>query len=267
MQNHRPGHTFIELGVVSGERRRRFLDAGGARPDGVIVYYWLTEPIADLRLEFFDFDGNEIVGFSGDQISNKPGLNRFVWNMNYPDATPVPGKPPAGFVVMAKPGTYQVRLVSGTEAQLHPFELGINPNESWTREDTDARFDLWMQLRDTAEMVNQAVIASRASVEEMRELASAGAGGSTGGDVAERAADAQVEFENSLLPVGRTLVQIANEPAKLLPKLQTISHMLYSSEGRPTASAYAAYAEIKAEIDSVIAQWQSVEAESRQRLR
>jgi len=266
VQNHRPGHTFIEGGIVSGERRRQFLDAGGARPDGVLVYYWLTDESQDVRLEFFDVDGEEIVGFSGDQVSQKPGLNRFVWNMNYPDATPVPGKPPAGFIPMAKPGTYQVRLVANGEGQVEVFELQANPNETWTREDTDARFELWMQLRAVAESANQAVINSRAAVEAMRAEVAGGAGGSMGPEVIEQAAATQLAFENSLLPVGSTLVQIANEPAKLLPKLQTVSHMLYSSEGRPPASAYAVYESLKVEIQAAIDEWTAAAAAARARL-
>ncbi len=41
VQNGRIGHTFIELGIANGERRRKFLDAGDARPYGAIIYYTL----------------------------------------------------------------------------------------------------------------------------------------------------------------------------------------------------------------------------------
>ena len=43
VQNGRVGHTFIELGVVNGERKRKFLDAGDARPYGAIIYYTLAK--------------------------------------------------------------------------------------------------------------------------------------------------------------------------------------------------------------------------------
>ena len=281
VQNQRPGHTFIELGVVNGERRRKFLDAGDARPDGAIIYYLLSDEAEDVTLEILDADGAVIKTFGKEEIGSQTyetidglgygrvspaggsgaisiaqGLNRFVWNMEYPGATPVLGKPPAGIVPMAKPGTYQARLTVDGESQTRGFELRINPNETWTQADADARFELWMRVRDIADKANRAVLASLAFVAELEDSG-------TDATTLERVKKAQVAFESSLIPVGKTLVQIANEPAKLLPKLATVHHMLYSSEGRPPQSAYLVVDTLEAEIDAQIAAWKKVEADLR----
>jgi photosystem II stability/assembly factor-like uncharacterized protein len=281
VQNQRPGHTFIELGTINGERKRKFLDAGDARPDGAIIYYLLSDQAEEVTLEILDAQGNLIQTFTDEAIGTEAfktidgrgygrisqaggsgaisiaeGLNKFVWTMNYPPATPVPGKPPAGIVPMAKPGSYQVRLTVDGESQTQPFDLKINPNETWTEADTDARFELWIRIRDIADRANRAIIDSQ---EFVAELESSGADATT----IERAKEAQLAFESSIIPVGKTLVQIANEPAKLLPKLATVHHLLYSSEGRPPQSAYAVTDMLEDEIEAEIATWKNNEAEVR----
>ena len=39
---------------------------------------------------------------------------------------------------IAKPGTYQLRLTVDGQSQTEAFELKINPNEAYTREQTEA---------------------------------------------------------------------------------------------------------------------------------
>jgi hypothetical protein len=161
---------------------------------------------------------------------------------------------------MAKPGNYRVRLTAGGKSQTQPFDLRINPTETWTKADTDARFDLWMKVRATTEAANQAVIAARATVARLKERVDGGGGGAQAKELLVKIEASELELENNLIPVGKTLVQIANEPAKLLPKLQTVSHMLYSSEGRPPASAYAVYESLTSDIRVEIDGWNDVVA-------
>lgn len=257
VQNHRPGHTFIELGVINGMRRRYFLEGGQPRPDGAVIYYNLVEGAKDVSLTILDKEGNEIKTFTGDQIGTSTGLNQFVWDMNYPDAKSVPGKPAPGIIVMAKPDTYQVRLTVDGKTQTQPFELKINPNETWTKVDTDARFDLWMKIRSVTENANLAVI-DALNVSESVQKEAATKKSPKARELAAKIEQAAQDFQGMLIPVGKTLSEIANEPSKLLSKLATVSHMLYSSEGRPTKSAYAVVEELSADIDASIAGWKKV---------
>ena len=257
VQNHRPGHTFIELGVINGIKRRYFLEGGQPRPDGAVIYYNLVEGAKDVSLTILDKDGKEIKTFSGDEIGTSTGLNQFVWDMNYPDARSVPGKPPAGIVVMAKPDTYQVRLTVDGKSQTQPFELKINPNETWTMADTDARFDLWMRIRAVTENANLAVIDALEVSESVQQQA-ATKKDPKAKELAARIEEAASNFQGTLIPVGKTLSEIANEPAKLLSKLATVHHMLYQTEGRPTKSAYAVVDELSVEIDAAIDNWNKV---------
>jgi hypothetical protein len=62
--------------------------------------------------------------------------------------------------------------------------------------------------------------------------------------------------------VGATLSAIANEPSKLLSKLQTVHWILFHSEGRPTQSAYDVVDTLEKEIDAEIAAWNAFKAKA-----
>jgi len=248
VQNGRPQHTFYELGIVNGEKKRKFLDAGDARPRGAIIYYNLAEGAGDVTLEILDAQGKLVRRYEGDQVSKQAGLNRMIWDMNYPDVVVVPGKPPAGIVVEAKPGTYTACLSVDGKKQAHAFELRMNPKETWTQADADARFELWWRIRTITENANNQIIAA------MKLAESSG----KDSELAQRAA----EFSGKLVPVGATLSAIANEPSKLLSKLQTVHWVLFHSEGRPTQSAYDVVDTLEKEIDAEIAAWNAFKAKA-----
>ena len=248
VQNGRIGHTFIELGVVNGERRRKFLDAGDARPYGAIIYYMLGEDAKDASLSILDSEGNLIKTYKGDALGTEVGLNQMIWDMNYPDVIGVPGKPPAGVVVQAMPGTYQAKLTVNGKSQVQSFELRMNPNETWTQADAQARFDLWWRVRTITENANKVIIGALKK-------------GEAAGKDSELAKQAQA-FSGKLLPVGKTLSEIANEPAKLLPKLSSVNWMLVQCEGRPPQSAYDVVNALEKEIDAEIAAWNKIAAKA-----
>ena len=114
-----------------GQPIRRFLDAGANPPDGVTVSYYLKEePEGEALLTFEDQRGEVIKSFSSVLSSENEddlrvpagqGLNRFIWDMRYPDAVKHSGSVGAeGYFStlrgpMAPPGTYTVRFVRGWE--------------------------------------------------------------------------------------------------------------------------------------------------------
>jgi hypothetical protein len=98
--------TYYEVSTPQGDKVRKFLDAGENPPHGVVLTYCLREqPLGEVRLTFRNAQGQLIKSFTS-QVANgqvRPnaaaeprlptaaGLNRFVWNMRYPDAHAVPG--------------------------------------------------------------------------------------------------------------------------------------------------------------------------------
>ena len=138
------------------------------------------------------------------------------------------------------PGTYTAKLTVNGQSQEQTFELKINPNETWTKADTDARFALWWRIREIFAKANGEILAA---MQLTKDTADAGLKKSA------------VSFTNALVPAGKNLSEIANEPAKLLSKLQTVHWVLFHSEGRPPKSAYDVVDALEREIEAEIAAW------------
>src|SRR5207244_2900697 len=93
-------------------------------------------------------------GFFGGGPSRIPaeaGLNRFIWDLRYPDASRFPG------LIMwagqtsgprAVPGTYQVRLTADGQTLTQSFELKKDPRLETTQADFNKQFDLLIKIRD-----------------------------------------------------------------------------------------------------------------------
>jgi hypothetical protein len=241
VQNGRLGHTFYELGIVNGERKRRFLDAGAARPYGAIIHYWLGEDAKTVSLSILDANDQMIKTYEGDVLSKEPGLNRMIWDMNYPDVTAVEGKPAPGIIVQAPVGTYKAKLTVDGKSEVQSFELKMNPNEQYTAEDSAKRFELWWRLRSIFERSNKEITVAMAMAKKAGEDS----------EVSKRA----LEFAGKLVPQGATLSEIANEPPKMLSKLTTVSSVLFHSEGPPPQSCYDVVDEMEKRIDAEIEAW------------
>lgn len=287
VRNAEPGYTFYERGVVNGEKKREFLDAGDARPLGVLFYYLLSEKAGVVTLSILDEAGNEIRTFGKDEIATErfgaiegreyagsqdtgqptagvgKGLNRFIWDMRYPIVSAIPGLPPVAINPIAKPGTYQVRLTVDGQSQTRTFELRINPNEKYSRKETDEKGEAWMALYAKAEEGAQAVISARAAKEKVAgAIEAAKAGNMEEGKL--KALEAQgaeivelcTEIEGSLVATGKTLVQIISEPSRPLAQLTTLHNIMETSEGPPNQPWREILADVSAQMDARIAAFQ-----------
>jgi hypothetical protein len=281
VRNAEPGFTFYERGIVNGERKRDFIDAGDARPLGVILYYLLSEEAGDVSLSVLDEGGNEIRRFSQEEIPTRrftsfdsrgyeqdlvtgrpratvsKGLNRFIWDMRYPSVSAIPGVPPVLIKPIAKPGIYQIRLTVDGTSQTQSFELKMNPNETYSREETDAKGEFWMELYAKAEQGVQAVLMAQAAQEKV-----SGAVGASGASDELKAQGAVIDtlcadFIGSMVATGTTLVQIISEPTKPLSKLVTLHNIMETSEGPPNQPLREVYAKAAAEMDKSMSAFKS----------
>ena len=172
IQNQHSGQTYYELGIVNGEKKRLFVDAGDPEPWGALVYFKLNADAKDkdISISVLDSAGNEIITHTKDNLvltytdpdnnSFNSGLNRFVWNMRYPIVTAIPGRPPTAVMPIAKPGEYAIRLTVDGNSQTKEFRLFTNPNDPVTAEESEERFIFWMELYDNVEASTQNVLAA-----------------------------------------------------------------------------------------------------------
>jgi hypothetical protein len=277
VRNAEPGYTFYERGTVNGERKRDFIDAGDARPMGVIIYYLLSDQAKDVSLTILDGEGNKIRTFSKNEIPTEQflgfdnrgyeqeigtgtpqasvgnGLNRFIWDMRYPSVSQIPGRPPVVINPIAKPGTYQVRLTVDGDSQTQSFELKINPNETYTREQTDEKGKAWMALYEQSEKTVQAILKG---VEAKKQAAEAAKADPTLKDAAAEVAKVADNFEASMVSTGTTLVQIISEPTKPLAFLTSLHNLLEHTEGPPNKPWYQVFEKYSGEIDTKIGEFE-----------
>jgi photosystem II stability/assembly factor-like uncharacterized protein len=267
VQNQRPGLTYYELGIVNGEKKRKFVDAGDAKPLGVMMYFRLSEGAKDVSLTIVDDQGNDVITFGKEAMtlnyaasgehSYEAGLNRFVWDMRYPLPSSIPGRPATKIQPFARPAKYQARLTVDGVSQTREFELFINPNEPYTREQTDKKFAFWMDLYQNVEASSQKVLAALKTKEDVTARIQAakdsGAGASkvkTMEEQAEVITRLVDDYESTFVPVGRTLAEIINQPAKIFTKMIWLHNMMEVSEGPVSQSMLDVYAMLNQQRDA-----------------
>ena len=266
VQNQRAGLIYYELGVVNGEKKRKFVDAGDAKPLGAMMYFRLGEGVGDVSITILDEGGNKIVTYGKDALTLRyaaegddsfdAGLNRFVWDMRYPRPSAIPGRPPTAIQPIAKPGKYQARLTVDGVSQTREFELFMNPNEPYTQEQTDERFEFWMDLYNNVEASSQNVLAALKLKEEVaarvQSMKDAGASGSKIEAAEQRAAviaELVDTYEATFVSTGRTLAEIINLPAKIFTKMVWLHNMMEVTEGPAAAAMLVVYDQLNAVRD------------------
>lgn len=149
---------------------------------GVIVDYSLASvPAQPVILEFQDAAGNTIKTFSsvatarppnagrgertagrvGPSVTAQSGMNRFVWDMRYPDAHGIDG----GTYFLggslrgpqAVPGQYRVKLTVGAQSMTENFEIKKDPRVASSEEDYQKQMDLLLAIRDKLSAADDAI--------------------------------------------------------------------------------------------------------------
>ncbi len=116
--------------------------------DGAVISYY--EPhrhlFGKIKIEVLDASGKVVDILPA---SKRPGINRVVWTMR----APAPRVPPAAQVAFGStqgprlmPGTYTVRLTSGTDVLTTPLTVGLDRRSGFTVADRQAQFDAVQQV-------------------------------------------------------------------------------------------------------------------------
>jgi photosystem II stability/assembly factor-like uncharacterized protein len=255
-------------------------------PSGVVVYYSLkAKPSNEVSLEFLDANGKSIRKFNtrvqragetapaetatppageGEsfgapapaRLTMDVGLNRFVWDLRYPDAVRFPG-----MILWAGemrgprivPGKYQARLTVDGTSFTEPFELKPDPRLSTTAADYAKQLDLGLKIRDKVSETHNAIIQIRdvrKQVDDLLKRVKDQPGYKT-------VNDAGTNLNKSLQAVEEALYQTKNQsnqdplnfPIRLNNKLAALAGVVSGSDYAPTDQSYAVYEEVTAQID------------------
>ena len=259
---------FIDTKGPTGQVDRRFLDAGQNPPDGVRVWFWLKEkPESEVTLTFTDADGAEIKSYSSKEpekedesaeprVPAESGMNRFDWDMRYPDAHKVPGDKTTEDSLrgpLAPPGAYHVRLTVGDQSQTQGFDMVKDPRVSAAQEDFDAQFELLIRIHDklseTHDNINR-LRSARSQVDEWTNRAR--------GTAAEEAVSSASEsLKNKLGEVESALIQTEYKgardrlhlPIKWNAKLAGLKPVVAAADFKPPRQVYDVFAEYTEALD------------------
>ena len=262
--------TFTEVSGPDGETFRKFLDAGENPPHGVVVTYYLKEkPEGKITLSVLESNGGLIKTLSSlatgeeakddaeePRLQTQPGMNRFIWNMRYPNARKVPGDKTTEEMTTgptAPPGTYLISLAVGGQEQTQSLEIVKDPRISASQADLEGQFQLLIAIRDklseTHDSINQ-LRSIRRQVEEWEQR-------SAGHTAAEAVSGQAGPLKEKLSAIEIELVQVYHKgardrlhlPVKLNRKLAELISVVASADFAPTLQAYQVFGELSVQID------------------
>ncbi len=262
----------------------RNLDAGENPPDGVIVYYYLKQKTeGEVKLIFHDAQGKEIKSFTSEPIRNQSaeaehssepadeeedrekkepnvpkeaGMNRFVWNMRYPDPKKVDGYV-ASEAVMAgpvvSPGMYRVQLTVDGETYIEAFEIQKDPRVTATQEDLEAQFELHLRIRDKLSETHDAINTLRnirQQVEDWERRTREREDREAVSKAARSLKEKLTSIEDELIQSrAKTRQDTMNHPVKLNGKLAWLAGVVANSLDAPTRQDYELFEDLSKRIN------------------
>jgi hypothetical protein len=271
-----PRDTYRFGGGGRGGRGGAGGGVGDNPPGGAVVQFFLkSRPQGEVTLEIVDGAGKPVNKFSTREaprpqagppdeeenpfrgapparLTAQAGLNRFLWNLRYPDATTFPGLIMwAGSTTgpRASPGKYAVRLTVDGKTQSQAFEVKKDPRLETTPEEYAKQLSLSLQVRDKLSDTNDAVIRIRELRKQLDEYAKRDA---------KKVADAAKALTQKLTEVEEALYQTRNRasedplnyPIKLNNKLAHVLGVVQSSDNQPTQQSYMVYEDLATQVNA-----------------
>jgi hypothetical protein len=256
-----------------GGGRGANLAAGENPPAGVVVRYSLKEkPKGDVKLVHEYSSKPEAPKHSAGEgpvveeeeedfrpppaphVTVKPGMNEFVWNMRYPDATTFPGLIMWAAGVQGprvSPGHYEVRITADGKTQTAGFEVKADPRLSTTKEDYAKQLSLALQLRDKLSETNAAVVRIREVRRQLEEFSMRD--DKTVAAAAKTLITKLTAIEEGLYQTkNRASEDPLNFPIELNNKVAYVLGTVSNSESQPTAQSYVVYEDLATQVNAKI---------------
>jgi photosystem II stability/assembly factor-like uncharacterized protein len=267
-------------------------DATRSVSRGVFVDYYLQKPADKVTIEFLDATGKPIrtfeSGAAGEEgrgrgrsgapgegapeeaeeggrgrggppprVAGRQGMNRFTWDMRYPDSRSFPGMILwAGSTrgPMAPPAKYQVTLTAHGVTRTQDFEIRRNTAvKTLTDADLIEQFTLAKQINDKVSAANDAVIRIRKIKDQIADrvgkTADAGVK-QAGASLSERLTDVEGEIYQHR---NRSSQDPLNYPIRLNNKLAALQGVVEGGDSKPTDQAYAVFRELSGRLDKELA--------------
>lgn len=279
----RPRDTYRVRGISFS---RPGMPVGKNPSSGVVIYYYSkNKPQGEVKLDILDEQGKLIKSFTSKgekKVEETPrevmeelfgggpprpqilpaeaGMNRFVWDLRYPDATAVPGALFwAGSVrgPIAVPSKYQVRLTVDGKSATQSFELKKDPRLSTTPEEFKEQFDLLLKIRDQLSAAHEGINNIRAIRNQTEDIVKRLNDGPAKTAISQEAK----KLNEKLSAVEEELIQVKikssqdalNYPIKLNNKLAALASTVASADTKPTRQSYEVFQELSTAVTKHLA--------------
>ncbi len=240
----KPTAVTLEILDAAGKTIKKFESRGGAGAAGG----------APADGDFFAFFGG---GGGASRASAAAGLNRFVWDQRYPDASRFPGLIMwAGSTTgpRAVPGSYQVKLTVDGKVLTQSFEIKKDPRLATSPEDFAKQFDLLIKIRDKVTETHDAIT----QIRDVRKQTDDVVARTRDWKGSKEIADAAKALNAKMTAVEEALYQTKNQsgqdplnfPIRLNNKLAALTGVVASADAAPTAQAVAVYDELVGKINA-----------------
>ena len=253
-------------------------NVGQNPPSGsVVCYYFKEKPKEVVTLEFLDAEGNLIRKFKSrkkeepeperippsmfqrggpQNVPVEAGMNRFVWNMCYPDAERVPGAVLWGGMLsgpVAVPGVYQVKLTVGEKMMMESWQWKKDLRLLTTQEEYQEQFDFLIKIRDKITEVNQAINRLRDVKKQIDVLSKKVKEHKKGKEVIEAAKMLKQKLSSAedvlIQSKSKSRQDPLNYPIRLDNKIAALAGIVSSADARPTDQSYEVFKELSAKAD------------------
>ncbi len=269
-----PGGGFRSAGSTVGQNH----------PAGAAIWYHLKEkPKGDVTIEILDAAGRSIRKYTSREtggesggpgggrggasptVPAEKGLNRFGWDLRYPDASRFPGLILwAGMLSGPKavPGNYQVRLTVGEKSLTESLVIRKDPRISTTDEEFRKQFDLLLKIRDKLTATHDSITAIRDVRKQINDYATRVKAQPEAKPIVEAAkvlSDKLTRIEEELYQTKNQSSQDPlNYPIRLNNKLAALAGSIAGPDSQPTDQHLAVYQELVTLIDAELAKLKQI---------
>jgi len=266
-------------------------NVGQNPPNGVVIHYYLkSKPEGDIRLEFLDAKGDtiktfsskekkdeggggggflaEFFGITGDpnKLAKEAGMNRFVWDMRYPDAVNTSGAVLWGGNLrgpVVVPGNYGARLIVGNQTLTESFEIKADPRLKLPPADYQKQFDFLIKVRDKITAAHEGVNFIREVRKQVDDLSKRVSDAGTDGKAVTAAAkdlnEKMKAIEEEILQVkAKSSQDPLNFPIKLNNKIAVLADVASSMDAAPTDASVTVFNQLAAKLDAQLAKLKEI---------
>jgi len=242
-------------------RMRASLSGGENPPEGLVAQYRLNaKPKGDVLIEVLDSEGKVVKKFP--KAAAEVGLNRFVWDLRYPDTVNFPGMiywAANSDGPLAAPGPYAVRLTVDGKTLTQPFELLKDPRMEGSISDLKKQLELSLQIQSKVNQANEAVIKIRDARKQVEDLIARS-------PKAVAVVEAGKKLNASLTAIEEELYQTKNQsnqdplnyPIRLNNKLAALLATVQNSDTGPTAQASQVFEDLATKANAPLKRLESM---------